>query len=187
MVQIYYPTALAVISVIWCLQRALTAFKTRSFSWKRELQLLLVYICIVVVVRFTFFPFFKVDGRIQPLIFDSARVFPPRINWIPFVNLLDYTEPREVLINVIGNTTMFIPLGVVWPSVYRKLDSHWKVIAAGVGFSLAIEILQLPIFDRVSDVDDLLLNSLGYLAGYGLYLLVRGIINKIRDRKGVEL
>ena len=53
------------------------------------------------------------------------------------------------------------------------------MIAAGVGYSLLIEISQLPFFDRVSDVDDLILNSLGFLMGYGIYLLVRAV----RQRK----
>ena len=153
--------------------------KRRSISWKRELQLMLVYICIVVVARFTFFPFSRIDGKIQPLIFNMEQIFPPRVNLIPMVNLLDYEIFREMLINVIGNTTMFIPLGIVWPSVFRKLDTHGKVIGAGVGFSLCIEILQLPFYDRVSDVDDLILNSLGFLIGYGIYLLVKVVKRKI--------
>ena len=140
---------------------------------------MLVYICIVVVARFTFFPFSRIDGKIQPLIFNMAQIFPPRVNLIPMVNLLDYEIFREMLINVIGNTTMFIPLGIVWPSVFRKLDTHGKVIGAGVGFSLCIEILQLPFYDRVSDVDDLILNSLGFLIGYGIYLLVKVVKRKI--------
>jgi glycopeptide antibiotics resistance protein len=77
---------------------------------------------------------------------------------------------------------MFVPLGIVWPSVFRQLDSHSKVIAAGVGYSLLIEILQLPFFDRVSDIDDLLLNSLGFLIGYGIYLLVK-IVNRLCKRR----
>ena len=48
-----------------------------------------------------------------------------------------------------------------------------EVIGAGVGTSLLIEILQLPFFDRVSDINDLILNSLGFLVGYGIYLLVK--------------
>ena len=68
---------------------------------------------------------------------------------------------------------MFIPIGIIWPAVFRKLDTHRKIIAAGVGFSLCIEILQLPFFDRVTDIDDLILNSLGFLMGYGIYLLVK--------------
>jgi glycopeptide antibiotics resistance protein len=79
---------------------------------------------------------------------------------------------------------MFLPLGIVWPVAFKTLDSHRKVIAAGAGTSLLIEILQLPFFDRVSDVDDLILNTTGYLAGYGIYLLVRGISRLCKRRRG---
>ena len=173
MFQIYYFPLMAVFSFFWILVRILAARKSGQFRVLRELQLILVYICIVVVARFTFFPFSKVDGHIQPLVFDAALVFPPRINLVPFVNLLDYPDPREIVLNLVGNTTMFIPLGIVWPSVFPQLNSHRKVLAAGFCTSLAIEILQLPFFDRVSDVDDLLLNTLGFAVGYGIFLLVR--------------
>lgn len=168
------------ISLLWILTRVVVGIRQGRYSLKREAQLLLVYICIVVVVRFTFCPFGKVDGRIQPLVFDAANWFPFRINWVPFANLLDYSNKGEILLNVVGNTAMFVPLGIVWPSVFRKLDTHWKVIVAGIGASLCIEILQLPFFDRVTDIDDLILNSLGFLAGYGLYLLVRAGKKQIR-------
>jgi len=178
MIEISYAAMIIAISVIWLAVRAIVWIKFRQFSWKRELQLLLVYICFIVVARFTFFPFAKVDGKIQPLLLDSANVYPFRINIIPFVNLFDYPERRDAVLNFIGNTTMFIPIGVIWPIVYRKLDTWKKVIAAGVGFSLLIELLQLPFFDRVTDIDDLLLNSAGFLAGYGLYTLVKYIAGK---------
>ena len=178
MILISYAQMLALITAFWVLVRAGVFLKYRSFSWKREFQLIFAYICLIVVARFTFFPFSKVDGKIQPLIFDAAKVFPPRLNFLPVVHLLDYEIRREALLNLIGNTAMFLPIGVIWPLVFPRLDSHKKVIAAGVGFSLCIEILQLPFFDRVTDIDDLLLNSLGYLAGYALYLLAKGIFRK---------
>ena len=173
MLAIPYSGAMAAITLLWILVRGCFARKNGAIHWKREAQLLLVYICLIVVVRFTFFPFSKVGGKVQPLIFDAANWFPFRINWVPFVNLMDYPEKREAWINIIGNTAMFIPLGIVWPSVFRELDTHWKAVAAGVGVSLFIELVQLPFYVRVSDVDDLILNSLGYLAGYGIYLLVK--------------
>ena len=179
MIQISYTSMVVFISIIWCLVRVVCATKAKRADWKREIQLFLVYVCIVVVARFTFFPFSKVDGEIQPLVYESAKVYPFRINWIPFVNLFDYPEMRDILINVIGNTAMFIPLGIVWPSVYKGLDTHWKVISAGIGVSLCIEILQLPFYDRVSDVDDLLLNSLGFIIGYLLYLLAKLVSKKV--------
>ena len=180
MIQISYTSMVVSISIIWCLVRVICVIKTKRAAWKREIQLLLVYVCIVVVARFTFFPFSKVNGQIQPLVFESAKAFPYRVNWIPFINLFDYPEMRDILINVIGNTAMFIPLGIVWPSVYKGLDTHWKVISAGIGVSLCIEILQLPFYDRVSDIDDLLLNSLGFILGYLLYLLARLVSKKLR-------
>ena len=173
MIQITYPAMIAAISFLWILVRGICALMQRKINWKRELQLILVYICLIVVARFTFFPFSKVDGHIQPLIFDAAQAFPLRINLIPFVNLMDYPALRDALLNLIGNTAMFIPIGVIWPIVYKKLDTHHRVLAAGIGFSLCIEILQLPFFDRVTDIDDLILNSLGFLIGYGLYLLAK--------------
>ena len=178
MIAISYGTMFAIISALWCIGRALMWVKNKSVSWRRELQLLLVYICIVVIVRFTFCPFSKVNGQIQPLLFDAEKTLPFRINLLPFVHLFDYEIMSEAVLNLVGNILMFVPVGIVYPIVYKKLDTHAKVLAAGAGFSLAIEILQLPFFDRVSDVDDLILNSLGYALGYLIYLGVKRIIDK---------
>ena len=179
MIEISYAFLMITISIVWLLVRMICWAKAKRIHWKREVQLILVYICVIVVARFTFFPFDKADGKVQPLILDLTRVFPFRINWIPFVNLLDYPERRSILINVIGNTAMFVPLGVIWPMVYKELNTHRKVIAAGIGVSLCIEILQLPFYDRVTDIDDLILNAVGFLLGYGMYLFGK----KWKDKK----
>lgn len=173
MAAISYGAMVAFLTAAWLLVRGYFIIHTKSVSWKREAELILVYICLIVVVRFTFCPFGKVDGQIQPLLFDAENIFPPRINLVPLVYLLDYLIAGEAVLNVVGNTAMFIPIGIIWPAVFRKLNTHKKVICAGVGFSLCIELLQLPFFDRVTDIDDLILNSLGFLMGYGIYLLVK--------------
>ncbi|MBE6669357.1 MAG: VanZ family protein [Ruminococcaceae bacterium] len=175
MIRISYGAMILAVSIIWCMIRVIVALRNKRVNVVRELQLLLVYVCIVVIIRFTFCPFETVDGKIQPLLFDSERILPLRINLIPFVYLFDYETVREIMLNLLGNSLMFVPVGIVYPIVYKKLNTHVKVIAAGIGFSLAIELLQLPFFDRVSDVDDLILNSLGYLLGYLIYLLVKRI------------
>lgn len=175
MIRISYGAMILAVSIIWCMIRVIVALCNKRVDVVRELQLLLVYVCIVVIIRFTFCPFETVDGKIQPLLFDAERILPLRINLIPFVYLFDYETVREIMLNLLGNSLMFVPVGIVYPIVYKKLNTHVKVIAAGIGFSLAIELLQLPFFDRVSDVDDLILNSLGYLLGYLIYLLVKRI------------
>lgn len=175
MIQISYTAMFVFITMIWLLVRGIIWTRNKKMEWKRELQLLLVYICIVVIARFTFCPFGKVDGKIQPLLFDASKIFPPRINLVPFVHMNDYAIKREAVLNFVGNTAMFIPVGIVYPYVYKKINTHGKVIAAGVGFTLCIEIVQLLFYDRVTDIDDLILNSLGYLIGYGIYLLVERV------------
>ena len=183
MIKISYATMVVFISILWVVVRAVVWSKNKRIDWKRELQLILVYICIIVVVRFTFCPFGLVDGKIQPLLFDASKIWPVRINLVPFVHMLDYAIAHEAVLNFVGNVTMFIPIGIIYPIVYRKLDTHTKAIAAGVGFTLCIEILQLPFFDRVTDIDDLIMNATGYIIGYGIYLLVKNVSKK-RKKNG---
>ena len=183
MLKITYTTMIIFITALWILNRAMFWRKNKRTDWKREAQLILVYICLIVVARFVFFPFSKVNGKIQPLLFDAAQIWPFRINPVPFVNLFDYPKKSEIILNVVGNTTMFVPVGIIWPVVYKKLDTHGKVLAAGAGFSLAIEVIQLLFYDRVTDIDDLILNTLGYVAGYGIYLLVKVVKTCIVQKK----
>ena len=180
MIAISYLQMVAAISILWVIVRVVCCKRAGGWSLKRELLLLLVYICIIVVVRFTFCPFGKVDGKIQPLLFDAGQIFPLKLNLKPLVYLFDYPTGGEALLNLIGNTAMFLPLGIVWPSVFKRLNTHWKVIGAGFGASLCIEILQLPFFDRTSDVDDLVLNTVGFAIGYGIYLLVKKVAALLR-------
>ena len=93
-------------------------------------------------------------------------------------------DGKSIYMEVEGPAEEF--LGILWPHVFPQLDTHKKVIAAGVGYSLLIEILQLPFFDRVTDIDDLILNSLGFLMGYGIYLLGKAIgrlFKRLRGKK----
>ncbi|MBR5596277.1 MAG: VanZ family protein [Lachnospiraceae bacterium] len=158
----------------------------KKINWKRELQLILVYVCIIVVVRYTFFPFHKLDGQIRPLNFSVTKIIPFKINLKPFVHMWDYADKKEAILNLVGNITMFIPLGIIFPIVYKNLNNHAKVIAVGIGFSVVIEILQLLCFERTTDIDDLIMNSSGYIIGYIIYLIVKCIKSKLlRSQKRV--
>ena len=157
----------------WLLCRIIIWIRQRRIDWKRESVLLLMYINLAVIIRFTFFPMARVNGSIQPLVFDASTAFPFRVNLIPFVNLFDYESKRDILWNVIGNTAMFIPSGIVLPIIYKQLDRFWKVVGVGAMISFCIEIIQLPFSVRASDVDDLILNTLGVVIGYGIYAAVK--------------
>jgi glycopeptide antibiotics resistance protein len=172
MVEIPFIFLEIVFLAIWLLIRIAIWIKQKRIDWKREALSLLMYINLAVILRFTFFPMSKVDGHIQPLVFDIATAFPFRVNLLPLLNLFDYDSKRDLLLNVIGNAAMFVPSGIVLPIVYKRLNTFWKVLLAGIGISLCIEIIQLPFSVRATDIDDLILNTIGVIAGYGIYALI---------------
>ena len=175
MIEIPFIFLEIVFTAIWIINRIRIWISQKQIDWKQESVLLLMYINLAVIIRFAFFPMSKVDGRVQPLIFDTATAFPFRVNLFPLVNLFDYDSKRDLLLNVIGNVAMFIPSGIILPIIYKRLDTFVKVLLAGGGISLCIEIIQLPFSVRATDIDDLILNTVGVIVGYGIYALIRYI------------
>ncbi|MCK8609357.1 VanZ family protein [Agromyces sp. C10] len=66
----------------------------------------------------------------------------------------------ELMLNVL----MFVPLGALLAFALRGVSFMVPVVMAA-GFSLAIELAQIPLADRISDPRDLLANTVGALIG----------------------
>lgn len=171
MFEITYKGMFVFITLVWLAIRIICGIKNQKVNWKYEGKLLTVYICLVVIARIVYFPMRLVEGQIASLILDTNQIFPLWINLIPIIRLFEVYDGW--LINIIGNITMFIPVGLVWPFCFKKLDTLGKTILIGAGFPLFIEITQLPFYDRCSDVDDLLLNILGIFLGALIYFGVK--------------
>ena len=171
MLEISYTQMLGFITLIWVLARSAIAIGFKNFSLKRELQLLLVYICLVVIARFVYFPLHHVDGKIGSLTIGFTAKQTDMINLIPFYFLFDRYDGW--LINIIGNIAMFIPVGIVWPICFRKLDSIKKTVFACMVFILFIELTQLLCPERHTDIDDLILNTSGVLIGACIIFAIR--------------
>ena len=171
MIEITYLQLFLLITIIWIITRLVVAAKTKAFSIKRELQLLLVYVCIVVIFRFVYFGFHLENGKIPPLKIGFGDDIHDMISIIPFYFLVDRYDGWKM--NVIGNITMFIPVGIVWPICFKQLDTIRKTIFAGAGFTLFIELTQLVCIGRHTDIDDLILNTIGVVIGACIVFLIR--------------
>lgn len=79
------------------------------------------------------------------------------IHFIPLVDSLNLTS----FLNVI----LFVPLGFLLPTIWSDYRSFRRTLVMGLGFSLIIEILQIFTF-RLTDIDDLITNTLGTILGY---------------------
>ena len=93
-------------------------------------------------------------------------------NLIPFAG---FTVEQGLM-----NAVLFVPLGFLIPLVFHGLKKRgWgKVLLASFGISLMIEVLQLFHETRAFDINDLMFNTLGGLAGYGIYVLLRTLFNR---------
>lgn len=84
-----------------------------------------------------------------------------------------------MLVNVVGNLVAFMPLGFLWPLLRRGRTGAWRVGLLAAAVSLLIETLQYASARRIADVDDVLLNALGGLLGYGTYLVLRRFVPSV--------
>ena len=130
-----------------------------------------MYVCLVVIARFVYFPLHRVDGKIGTLIIGHKEMLSDMVSIIPFYFLFDRYDGW--LINIIGNIAMFIPVGIVWPICFGKLDNIRKTVLAGLGLILFVEMTQLLCLERHTDIDDVILNTSGVLIGACIIFAIR--------------
>ncbi len=98
-----------------------------------------------------------------------------------FYSILRSAEPLAhqalpyLLLQVGGNVAAFVPIGLCLAALLRVERPGRTLVAATMGgsmLSLAIEIVQLSLPTRATDVDDLIFNSLGAAGGAGVWMLM---------------
>lgn len=92
-----------------------------------------------------------------------------RINLVPFSNKIH-------VLGYLLNVVMFLPLGFLVPLIWKGIGKFSHILITGADFSLLIELSQLFSY-RGTDVDDLILNTLGAAVGFLLYKIWDKITN----------
>lgn len=142
----------------------LVCFVTWLYSARRSGRLWIVLV-IVWVVYLLGLLHFTSAGTLYELLRYGGEIRPDRINLVPFSDL----EPIMAL-NVL-NAVLFVPLGVLAPLLLKRRLPFWKIVLLGFLASLGIELSQLLNL-RATDVDDLIMNTLGTIVGYGVYAVL---------------
>lgn len=93
-------------------------------------------------------------------------------NFVPFKTIASYVLGHEGFLigslNIVGNIVLLIPIGFIAPFVYQKMTWRTSLVLA-VASGLAIELLQVVLHVGIFDIDDVLLNALGVILGYGVF------------------
>lgn len=100
-------------------------------------------------------------------------------NFVPFKEIFRYSiGSRKFMKNVMGNIMLFIPYGFL-TSYFLKNKKLSVISVLTVIASLTIETVQYYI-GRVFDIDDIILNLLGGITGFLIYIGLDAIGNKIK-------
>ncbi len=95
-------------------------------------------------------------------------------NLVPFTEIFRYRIGSEQFyFNVIGNIVIFIPFGY-FISTYIKPNRILPILIVSVISSATVEFVQFCI-GRSFDVDDIILNALGSILGFLIYVSLNAI------------
>ena len=143
--------------------------KILKILWWVYIALLFVF----VVVKFKG-SFYELSNRINSYSMQGSINY----NFIPFRSIstqFKYITQWWALKNLLGNISPFIPFGLLLPITYKKFSSMISVFFTGLASILLIEIFQF--FTKLGsfDVDDIILNMIGIVCGYLMFLVVSRI------------
>jgi glycopeptide antibiotics resistance protein len=108
-------------------------------------------------------------------------------NFTPFKTIWPLLNGRTnhliALVNLLGNIVPFMPVGFLAPLVYRKMTWQKSLVLA-IAVGLVMEGMEVVFRVGIFDVDDVLLNALGVMIGYGIFaVFVRRFRETHLDKK----
>lgn len=109
----------------------------------------------------------------------NQPIFNPEINLIPFNDGIE--------ISGILNIIFFMPFGFLLPTLWKKYRRLMPVIAQGVILSFIIEVGQLFTKYRASDINDLIMNTLGAIIGWILFKVLSKIFKDISNSTAITI
>lgn len=113
--------------------------------------------------------------------FGGTQERPP--NFIPFKSILPYLLGEKgfliAFINLLGNILALIPMGFLVPNIFPNFN--WKrLFVLAVVSGLVVESTQFFLEIGIFDIDDVILNGLGVIIGFGILKLYTGFSKPIK-------
>ncbi len=113
-------------------------------------------------------------------------------NFIPFKTIIKFIRAIPsgfvtlAFANIVGNFLLFLPMGMLLPCVFTRLNKFWKILLTILTMIWCVELLQGFLRVGIMDIDDVILNMSGAMIGYGIIrippinklLTASAIINK---------
>ncbi|UDE95043.1 VanZ family protein [Carnobacterium viridans] len=108
------------------------------------------------------------------------------INWIPFVETAKLTQGTSLFdyyYNLYGNILWFVPMGFGAAYLMKRKYTFLRSLGIGIAVSFLIETMQFLFFTGVSDIDDLIFNTIGTMIGIVLFEISQWLYKKWQNKK----
>lgn len=97
-------------------------------------------------------------------------------NFQPFWSYIAVQQGRkDLIVEDVMNAVVFVPVGLLLGCAFRLIE-WWKVFTIGVAISISIEVLQFLLHRGFAEFDDVFHNTLGCLIGYGMFVMIKGLL-----------
>lgn len=128
--------------------------KSRSFSisTRKENGIVFLVIYIMILLQIT-------------IIFRTHRV-------IRQIDIIPFDTPggiSHIVLYALMNSLIFLPVGILLPMIWERMNNLKKILLVGFLGSLFIELSQLIFQCGVCQTEDLIMNTLGAGIGYWMY------------------
>lgn len=139
----------------------------------RGILKIIFIIYFLLLMRFTLFKYAPLTAPWKAFFLRNREY-----NYIPLkatLQMIRGLSPLRLIENLAGNIILFVPFGILLPLAF-KIEG--KTIFFGCLVSCFIEAMQFVFAMGAADVDDIILNTLGAVMGYIIYIIVRHIFKK---------
>ena len=164
------PYMIIAVPIYFIIRFLMLRKSSRKFNLYHEIALLIFVIFIVGLASQTVIPKIElgINGNINILKNGKhgINLLPLKVLFETYREVFINLNINYFIINFLGNIIMFMPIGFFIPLLWEIPDK--KIIIVGFLFSLFIEVCQL-FLNRGTDVDDLILNTLGTILGLLVY------------------
>ena len=159
--------------------------KIRDFG----LRTLFIIYCILLITILFLNNEYRMNGFQGININTFSREHFETINIIPFSTIIGYiygllfedVSTSIVIVNLVTNLLLFAPMGFLIPLLFKNRITNIKqFIILIIILSLFVEILQFITYSGSTDIDDIILNTIGAIIIYALMKtkLVKKILEK---------
>jgi len=109
-------------------------------------------------------------------LFNADRAISRIFSLTPFETIFGYFSSTHfnlwiALMNVVGNIVLFIPLGI-YLQIFKKNKKILNCVTLACVISLGVEVTQYILGIGRTDIDDIILNTLGGMLGVFVYKII---------------